>query len=124
LAEHAAFALAGALNSLGVTRAAGTGSLANDIQALVIPDGMSPVVSGFGMAQHVLYNYPNGTSWTYEDDLSIDLSRDYDHNDTAVFTLAAAVPESSSWLMMILGFAGVGFMAYRRRNQGTALSAA
>lgn len=36
----------------------------------------------------------------------------------------AAVPEPSTWAMMILGFAGVGFMAYRRRNQGVALSAA
>jgi hypothetical protein len=27
-----------------------------------------------------------------------------------------AVPEPSTWAMMILGFAGVGFMAYRRRN--------
>ncbi len=34
---------------------------------------------------------------------------------TADFT--AAVPEASTWAMMILGFAGVGFMAYRRRNQ-------
>ena len=34
-----------------------------------------------------------------------------------------AVPEPSTWAMMILGFAGVGFMAYRRRNQ-MALSAA
>jgi hypothetical protein len=29
----------------------------------------------------------------------------------------AAVPEPSTWAMMILGFAGVGFMAYRRKNQ-------
>jgi hypothetical protein len=36
---------------------------------------------------------------------------------TAVFTLAAAVPEPSTWAMMILGFAGIGFMAYRRRGQ-------
>jgi hypothetical protein len=28
-----------------------------------------------------------------------------------------AVPESSTWALMILGFGGVGFMAYRRRNQ-------
>jgi hypothetical protein len=34
---------------------------------------------------------------------------------TADFT--AAVPEASTWAMMILGFAGVGFLAYRRRNQ-------
>jgi hypothetical protein len=30
-----------------------------------------------------------------------------------------AVPEPSTWAMMMLGFAGVGFMAYRRRNQGS-----
>jgi hypothetical protein len=34
-----------------------------------------------------------------------------------------AVPETSTWAMMILGFAGVGFMAYRRRNQVAALAA-
>ena len=28
----------------------------------------------------------------------------------------AAVPEPSTWAMMILGFAGVGYMAYRRRK--------
>jgi hypothetical protein len=31
-------------------------------------------------------------------------------------TLTAAVPEPSTWAMMILGFAGVGFMAYWRRS--------
>jgi hypothetical protein len=30
--------------------------------------------------------------------------------------LASAVPEPSTWAMMILGFCGVGFMAYRRKN--------
>jgi hypothetical protein len=35
-----------------------------------------------------------------------------------------AVPEPSTWAMMILGCAGVGFMAYRRRNQSTALNVA
>jgi hypothetical protein len=28
----------------------------------------------------------------------------------------SAVPESSTWAMMILGFAGIGFMAFRRKN--------
>jgi PEP-CTERM motif len=32
-------------------------------------------------------------------------------------THVAAVPEPSTWAMMVLGFAGVGFMVYRRRNQ-------
>ena len=32
-------------------------------------------------------------------------------------TFTSAVPEPSTWAMMILGFAGVGFTAYRRRSQ-------
>jgi len=32
----------------------------------------------------------------------------------------AAVPEPSTWAMMILGFFGVGFMAYRRKSSGKA----
>jgi hypothetical protein len=38
--------------------------------------------------------------------------------------LVASVPEPSTWAMMLLGFAGVGFMAYRRRNQSAALTVA
>jgi hypothetical protein len=33
-----------------------------------------------------------------------------------VSVIYSAVPEPSTWAMMILGFFGVGFMAYRRRN--------
>jgi PEP-CTERM motif len=33
-------------------------------------------------------------------------------------TNVSAVPEASTWAMMIFGFAGVGFMAYRRKNHG------
>ncbi|MGX4803398.1 PEPxxWA-CTERM sorting domain-containing protein [Bradyrhizobium guangdongense] len=35
--------------------------------------------------------------------------------------VTTAVPEPSTWAMMLLGFAGVGFVAYRRKTQGTAL---
>jgi hypothetical protein len=37
---------------------------------------------------------------------------------------APAVPEPSTWAMMILGFMGVGFMAYRRKQNGAALRVA
>jgi hypothetical protein len=40
------------------------------------------------------------------------------------FSPVAAVPEPSTWAMMILGFAGVGFMVFRRRNQSAAITAA
>jgi hypothetical protein len=36
----------------------------------------------------------------------------------------ASAPEPSTWAMMLLGFAGVGFMAYRRRNNNAMLTAA
>jgi len=32
-----------------------------------------------------------------------------------------SVPEPSTWAMLILGFGGIGFMAYRRRNQSAVL---
>jgi hypothetical protein len=35
----------------------------------------------------------------------------------------AAVPEPSTWAMMILGFVGVGFMAYRRKSKPALLAA-
>ncbi len=43
--------------------------------------------------------------------------------ETANFSITAPVPEASTWAMMILGFLGVGFMAYRRK-EGTAFRAA
>jgi PEP-CTERM motif len=38
--------------------------------------------------------------------------------DTISFT--AAVPEPSTWAMLILGFCGLGFMAYRRKRNASA----
>jgi PEP-CTERM motif len=32
-------------------------------------------------------------------------------------TFTPAVPEPSTWAMLLLGFAGIGFMAYRRRSK-------
>jgi hypothetical protein len=34
---------------------------------------------------------------------------------------ASAVPELSTWAMLILGFAGIGFIGYRRKQNGSAL---
>jgi hypothetical protein len=33
-----------------------------------------------------------------------------------------AVPESFTWAMMILGFAGIGFMAYHRKSKRALLA--
>jgi hypothetical protein len=37
-------------------------------------------------------------------------------------TLTDAVPEPSTWAMMILGFLGLGFLAYRRKNSSLRLA--
>jgi hypothetical protein len=89
-----------------------------------------------------LFNYnPAGgnlllTAWWQQDGsvpTSINaLYLDYDTNADGVFSsrltsggnlpgglvtgFVAAVPEPSTWAMMVLGFAGVGFMSYRRRK--------
>jgi hypothetical protein len=34
-------------------------------------------------------------------------------------SIVVSVPEPSTWAMMILGFLGVGFMAYRRKGRGS-----
>jgi hypothetical protein len=36
-----------------------------------------------------------------------------------ITAMTSAVPETSTWAMMILGFFGVGFMAYRKKGQKT-----
>ena len=33
------------------------------------------------------------------------------------YSVAAAAPEPSTWAMMLLGFVGVGFSAYRKRSR-------
>jgi hypothetical protein len=35
--------------------------------------------------------------------------------------VVAAVPEPSTWAMMILGFCALGFMAFQRKSNGPAL---
>ena len=54
-----------------------------------------------------------------DDDFNVN---SYDINKQAWIMLSeveftAAVPELSTWIMMILGFAGLGFVAYRRNNK-------
>jgi hypothetical protein len=44
-----------------------------------------------------------------------------DRYDAGTFT--AAVPEPSTWAMMILGFAGLGFMAYRQKSKSALMAA-
>ena len=69
----------------------------------------------------VTFTFNGGTFSLLLNDISLDTSF-FDSSDkanlTGVVTVTAAVPEPATWAMMILGFFGVGFMAYRRKAEG------
>jgi hypothetical protein len=45
------------------------------------------------------------------------------NSDSVTVQIGGAVPEPSTWAMMILGFAGIGFMAYRRKSKPALMAA-
>jgi hypothetical protein len=55
-------------------------------------------------------------NWWTDGSLFINSTREHAAFLSLETSPVAAVPEPSTWAMMILGFAGVGFMAYRRRK--------
>ena len=44
-------------------------------------------------------------------------------NFTGTMTPVTAVPEPATWAMMLFGFAGIGFMAYRRKSKPVLMTA-
>jgi len=58
-----------------------------------------------------------GTSGT----LGTTASNDVNTSFNGTYSITAAVPEPSTWAMVILGFAGIGFVAYRRKRSGPQL---
>ncbi len=46
---------------------------------------------------------------------------DANANSFEFVPMAAAVPEPATWAMMVLGFAGIGFIAYRKRRENGGL---
>jgi hypothetical protein len=63
-------------------------------------------------------NRPGGSA-SINDPWHLDLPFDV----TATFASASAAPEPSTWAMMIIGFAGIGFMAYRRKSKPALMAA-
>jgi hypothetical protein len=67
-------------------------------------------ISDLGVGQFVLSNHA---------ELDVGTAGAGERNSSTILAVAA-VPEPSTWAMMILGFACVGFMAYRRKGQEAA----
>jgi hypothetical protein len=88
------------------------GTLGGTFSQLVtynVPGIYTPTYTFAGFAQETAI-----AGYTVPDNESINFGGQF-----AQVTISA-VPEPSTWAMMILGFCGVGFMAYRRRGNGPA----
>ena len=59
----------------------------------------------------------SGTSGVIAFDDGGGTGADGDYDDLVVRFNVTAVPEPTTWAMMLLGFAGIGFLAYRRRSK-------
>jgi hypothetical protein len=94
----------GILNSIGSnTPAIGPGTLTDTIYTA--PVTASYIEFYFGAGSSSAPGTTNGGSY----------------NGAGILQLQAGVPEPSTWAMLLLGFAGVGFMAYRRKRTGPRL---
>jgi hypothetical protein len=87
--------------------------------------GYGPTFGGghdIGMVNSVdtgyLYPYSYGTPYA-ADFFGLSGQQFFSAGQIETFTISevSAVPEPSTWAMLILGFAGVGFMAYRRKSK-------
>jgi PEP-CTERM motif-containing protein len=58
----------------------------------------------------------DGNNWWTDGSLFVNSTREHAAFLDIQTSPLAAVPEPSTWAMMMLGFAGVGFIAYRRRK--------
>jgi PEP-CTERM motif len=56
-----------------------------------------------------------------ESDCVVSHGEEDDSSSVKAYGVITPIPEPSTWAMMILGFFGVGFMAYRRKRTGPAL---
>jgi hypothetical protein len=79
------------------------------------PNNLTSLTTPFSYTLNTQYNYDNANSFQYgADDLAL-LS--------TTVTLSGVLPEPSTWAMMFLGFAGIGFMAYRRKSKPAVMAA-
>jgi len=68
-----------------------------------------------GDAQTYLLNGPGIESVTFYG--NAEGSAGFTNQPIDTLVLTTAVPEPSTWAMLLLGFAGIGFMAYRRKSK-------
>jgi PEP-CTERM motif len=119
----------GSSNVIELTAAGGTAFSLASLDAAFLEGGSGPqsivavgdLVGGGTITETLVLS----AAWTtfnlsgFNSVLSVDFSAGSASFPDPAFdnlVVTTAVPEPSTWAMMILGFAGIGYMAYRRRN--------
>jgi hypothetical protein len=69
-------------------------------------ESVHSILGANGLFKYYFFEEDGGSGWCDDDNVLLH----------TVGAMTAAVPEPSTWAMMILGFSGVGFMTYRRRK--------
>ena len=80
-------------------------------------DGLTNVASVDNSLAGVFFGFVSDTAFTSVQERAGQLGGVSETYEVSPIVFASAVPEPSTWAMLMLGFAGVGFMAYRRRLQ-------
>jgi hypothetical protein len=96
----------------------GTSTLGNNSQ-----EALNFVIGGLPVYNPThIYSFVLNTGSFVPTLLHFGVSDQIFNDNTGAYTivvtqLSSSVPEPSTWAMLLLGFAGVGFMTYRRRNK-------
>lgn len=109
------------------------GILSNSLNVVGI--GFSPLLLAANTRYWIELSSAGPVNWSYSSDISGGgVASEFFANANGTFPnidgpyqmqISSAVPEPSSWALMILGFAGIGFLKYRRsRKSMTAIVAA
>jgi hypothetical protein len=85
-----------------------------------IPGADSPEITALAFQDGVLYAYDDANEWVESINLSTGVATGVVHvsgyyvSGLAPDPLTTAVPEPSTWALMLIGFGGLSFAAYRR----------
>jgi hypothetical protein len=85
-------------------------------------DGVNAIINGSSLVRDRSTGFTDATlTWSGDlaaagfIDFSIDPRTNYGWDSTVGLATVSSIPEPSTWAILILGFAGVGFVAYRRK---------
>jgi hypothetical protein len=93
---------------------------AGDYSLTWFMDGEARSFNGdFSVLQSSTADMSNTGTLFIDSDVALSFASGHDYSSNAV----GAVPEPSTWAMMILGFAGIGFMAFRRKSKPALMAA-